>query len=166
MDSRHFEAIVRSVGTGATSRRGALRALAGAALGGVLARFGADGVGAQGACLDNGQRCGGERGTCCSGFCKRRKGTNKRFCKPAAGQGTCTVEQNACLDGSTCNGDASCACSVTAGGQSFCGGVGTCAACTRNAECEEVTGPGSKCIQCPGCFGVDTACRPQCPTRV
>ena len=39
MDSRRFEAIARSFGTGATSRRGALRALAGAALGGLLARW-------------------------------------------------------------------------------------------------------------------------------
>jgi hypothetical protein len=166
MDSRCFEAIVRSFGTGATSRRDALRVLAGAALVGLLARFGADGAGAQGACLDNGQRCGGELGTCCSGFCKRKRGTNKRFCRPAPGQGTCTIEQDACVDGSTCNGDSQCRCSVTTRGQSFCGGGGTCTDCTGDAKCEKLTGRGSKCVQCPNCFGFNTLCRPPCPTQV
>ena len=164
MDSVHFDRLARTFGQ-FRSRRQALRGPAGAALGGLLARFRADGAGAQGACLENGQRCGGERGTWCSGLCKRKSGSRRKLCQPAVGQGTCTVEQDGCVDGSTCNGDPiNCRCSITTRGHSFCRSGSVCMACKQDAECEGAMGPGSKCVRCPGCFGFDTLCARPCPT--
>ena len=141
-----------------------MRAALSAALGGLLAAQVRE---AKAVCLENGMRCGGERGTCCSGVCKRKPGTNKKFCRPAADQGTCTVEQDACTTGLfSCNGDQSCLCWVTPRGASFCGGPGgVCVACERDADCESAPVKGAKCARCPECPS-GTVCVQPCPTQV
>ena len=157
MDAHRFDTLTRTMAaTG--SRRWALRGLAGAAAAGALALVGVRGAAA--ACQVNGTRCtSGD--ACCSGLCKKKQGTNKKFCRQAPGQGTCTVEQNVCAGtGGSCNG-ADCACFVTAAGRSLCGDltagidvVTACGECPNGKVC--VRGGGS------GCAGVAFACVKPC----
>ena len=123
------------------------------------------------ACSPDGTRCGGSTGvTCCSGFCKRKRGTHKRFCHQAPSQSTCTVDRDVCVTASV--GDCSvvgtsCKCFVTTSGRSFCGELlkSVCTACTTNDDCTKVTGKGSACItDGPNCCGTSpTICIPPCP---
>jgi len=111
-----------------------------------------------GNCLHNGERCtvGPE---CCSGRCKRKPGTNKRFCRAAPGQGICTIESDTCRgDSSTaCNvaGTAPCFCYVSSRGFSVCGQAPvSCFKCTSDAECVDRPGDGQagdRCVRCASC---------------
>src|SRR5215213_2217254 len=104
------------------------------------------------ACLKNGQRCGGARGTCCSGLCKHKRGTHKKFCRQAANQGECTVEENECNGGSlscgTNNDGGNCVCYETTTGRSFCGAQSGVANpvhcdCTSDTQCVQRIGKGA-----------------------
>jgi hypothetical protein len=157
MHPRHFDRLTLTLSI-TSSRRAALRAvLSASALG--LAR--GQHVSALTTCSlkANGTRCS-DGVECCSGLCKRKKGSHKTFCRQAPGQGTCTIEQDECV--STCNDNVQCHCSVTTNGRSFCGGSEACTACTRDTECTKVTGKGSKCVQCATCSGIDTFCAAPC----
>ena len=162
MDAEHFDRLVLTL-TRARTRRSVLGLLA--ALG--LTRLVARDVAA--ACLANGRRC--LRTTdCCSGWCKRKRGTFKKFCRQAPEQGICTIESNSCTIGSPyCDVDRSgtCACFVTTRGFSFCGrGVIDCFACATNADCEQRTGEaGARCVPCSGaCAHInERACIRKCP---
>ena len=166
MDGERFDVLTRRLGaTG--SRRQLLRGVLGAALGAALGVAGVREAAA--ACLENGERCGREGDDqCCSGLCKRKRGTNKKFCRQAPGQGTCTIEQNRCTQGDVaavkCGASGTdCNCYVTAKGTSFCGAAKTsCFACVTNAACEDrppnpsVPGDsggqrGDVCVLCIGC---------------
>jgi hypothetical protein len=168
MDQVRFDRLAITIGQRIT-RRSALSLLA--ALG--LAGLGSKGAGAQQGGLVNGQPC--DSGSqCASGFCKRKKGTNKRFCRQARGQGICSIEFNTCevagelVCGTTSGGD--CTCYVTSRGYSFCGVVDVCFACQKNSDCEnrpEVGQAGDRCVVCATCTGnfFGRACVRTCPNR-
>ena len=146
MDADRFDAVARSF-----SRRAGVRGLAAVALGVV----GTQRAGAQ-TCTTNGLPCtDGEQ--CCSGRCKRKRGSRKKFCRAAPDQGTCTIEDDTCDGGSSaCDaaGTSSCICHVTSGGFSFCGATssGTCFTCTSDRGCARRPGVGQRgdrCVQCP-----------------
>ena|SRR5215216_3577972 len=123
-------------------------------------------------CSPDGTHCGGSTGvTCCSGLCKRKRGTHKRFCRQAPSQSTCTVERNACVNGPAgdCSaGGTTCKCFITTGGRSFCGELlkTRCTVCTTDGDCTKVTGKGSACgTNGPNCCdSTATFCSPPCPT--
>jgi hypothetical protein len=159
----------------AGSRRGALRALL-AVAGSALSLAGGQRVSAQN-CAAAGKRCGGGREPCCSGWCKRKRGSSKKFCRQADNQGVCTVVDNICAGSShVCGRNASgapvCLCFVTTSGRSFCGAEeqiqpGNCD-CVSNQECEQRIGKGAKCIQVDqfcddACPGSTTGCKAPCP---
>ena len=166
MNPTRFDHLVIVLGR-RTPRRsfvGLLAALGGT---GLLAR---DGVAAT--CSPDGTRCGGSTSvTCCSGLCKKKRGSHKKFCRPAPSQGTCTVELNGCVNGAASNcsvGGTTCNCFVTTSGRSFCSELlkVKCTACTTDDQCTEHTGKGSACItNGPNCCSntFSTFCAPPCP---
>jgi hypothetical protein len=168
MDQAHFDRLAIAVGRRIT-RRSALRLLA--ALG--LTGAGSQSAAAQLGGLVNGQPCtSGPQ--CASGFCKHKKGTHKKFCRQAKGQGICSIEFNACESAGElvcgANGGGDCTCYVTSAGYSFCGAEDTCFACQTNSDCEQRPGVGEKgdrCVVCTGCSGVffGRACVRTCPSR-
>ncbi len=178
MDGPRFDALARRL-SATGSRRAALRALAAS-----LVTFSLDWRIVQAdhtPCTRkaNGERC--TRGSeCCSGRCKRKRGTNKRFCRKAPGQGICTVVENICETQSVeCNtpGTPQCVCFVAEDGFSFCGRnadiVERCFICDSDADCEKRDGgqPGDRCVYCGGTLCTnrpvgninDTACISRCP---
>jgi hypothetical protein len=166
MDADRFDALTRRLGA-TDSRRRVLRGTLGAALGGLLAAAGMPGdAAAQLGGLADGQPCtSGEE--CSSGRCKRKRGTRKKFCRHAPGQGTCIADVDACVDSpSTCNNDPSCVCFVTTRGWSVCAvSALTCVACDGDGDCEQVIGKGSRCIRCDDCLvSTGFACVRPCPT--
>jgi hypothetical protein len=154
----------------AGSRRAALRALL-AVAGSALSLAGGQRVSAQD-CAAAGKRCGGGREPCCSGWCKRKRGSSKKFCRQADNQGVCTVKHNYCVTGSPPCGlddsDNECLCFVTTTGRSFCGLGGFSAqdcGCTSDKACETL-GAGAKCVQADvacGCASSTSACLRPCP---
>ena len=166
MDSERFDRIVITLGRQAP-RRSLLGLLAGLGLTGFAVRD----IAAQGDCLPDGFRCGGSRGTCCSGWCKRKRGTSKKFCRAAPGQGTCNIGANFCNNNSPLcdSGSQSCVCYVTSRGYSICAqSPAECFACETDTDCEKRTGvgqAGDRCIECADCAvaGTDNrACVHQC----
>jgi hypothetical protein len=158
MDSEHFDRLAIALGR-QIPRRSLLGLLGG--LG--LTRYVTREVAAQ-ECLPDGTRCGGERGTCCSGWCKRKHGTNKRFCRAAPDQGTCNIGLNFCNNNSPLcdSGSQSCVCYVTNRGYSVCGqSPAECFACETDAHCEKRPGgqAGDHCIDCADCAGAGTDSR-------
>ncbi len=168
MDSERFDRLVIELGR-QMPRRSLLGLLGGLGLTGYVTRK----VAAQG-CLPDGTRCGGSRGTCCSGWCKRKQGSKKQFCRAAPDQGICTTVRDFCAENSALGCDAgrtgSCACYVTSRGYSFCGqSPGECFACEQDADCEkraDVGQPGDRCVECAFCADRGTnnrICIHRCP---
>ncbi len=84
MRDEQFDELARGFAA-TTSRRQAVKLLAGAAAGGLLALVGAPRARAHhkpGHCKDLGRHCGNDK-QCCSGFCDREQ----HICRPAAGCG-------------------------------------------------------------------------------
>jgi hypothetical protein len=169
MDPAHFDRLAITVGQRIT-RRSALSLVTALGFTGIRSQ----GAGAQLGGLVNGEPC--SKGfECASGFCRRKKGTNKRFCRQAKGQGICSTEFNACEAGGnlvcgTATGGGDCNCYVTGSGYSFCGVEDTCFACQTNSDCEQRPGVGQKgnrCVVCAGCTGnfFGRACVRTCPNR-
>jgi hypothetical protein len=170
MDGSSFDALARSLTGAAHTRRQVLTGLAGSALATLaealgFAEAGATHVG----CLHVGERCT-DPSQCCSSQCKRKRGTNKRFCR-AHHVERCTAAKDVCLTGEFGCGDGSCFCWRTTGGANFCGGnVSTdrvCMECTADAECAEaLETPGAACIDlsggCSDCPGSTTLCAKPC----
>jgi hypothetical protein len=109
-------------------------------------------------CIDVGQPCAGKAHLCCSGICegkKPKKGKkDKRRCA-SHDVGGCLANQDSCETGAiacTTSANKSGFCQQTTGGASYCAasGAGDCAACTKDADCEEAFGPGAACIVCGG----------------
>ncbi len=165
MDTRRFDALVRTLGT-AGSRRSALRALLGAAFGVASGLLGLKDAAA--ACATNGTRCGRARDApCCSGICKRRRGTHKRFCRAAPNQGICTTETNACFGTSfPCQAGPtfSCNCYGTKSGTAFYGQNGAFCQdnCSTDAACAP-RGQGARCLG-PETLCCADGCVPPCDT--
>jgi hypothetical protein len=143
---------------------------------GLLAALGLTGLGRQAAaaCSGSSTRCG--RATdpeCCSGRCVRKRGTNKRFCRQAPGQGICDIDQGLCGLGRSISCGAAadrCVCQRTTQGYSFCSGGRICVDhCETNADCEKRDGGrrGDRCIVAPQCCSVSSrACALPCPSTV
>ena len=167
MDGRRFDGFTRGLAS-ATGRRQVIKGIAGSAVAGALALVGLREAAADhGLCRHDGERCvtGSE---CCSGRCVKKKGTTKRFCRPAPGQGTCTTEQDACRGTSAiCNNDPNCNCQVRRNGFSVCAKKGACAPCVTDQDCRDTPGFGPKamCVRCQVCPAEGyTGCADPCPT--
>src|SRR5215208_1663025 len=111
MDPTRFDRLTQMLST-AGSRRAAL------ATGAALVLAGWQRVSAEPTCAATGERCG--RATdlpCCSGWCKRKRNSRKKFCHQADNQGVCTFEEANCISSSIfCGFDDSgneCTCYVT-----------------------------------------------------
>jgi hypothetical protein len=178
MDGTSFDALARRL-SATGPRRGALRALAAGLVAGSLGWRGEPAAAATCNVKANGDRCtsGGE---CCSGRCKRKKGTHKKFCRKAPGQGICTVADNVCDAGSpSCNVPSTpqCLCYVAENGFSFCGRLpeqtpDRCFKCNSDADCKKRPGAqaGDHCVYCIGTCTNNpsgntngTACISKCP---
>ena len=177
MDANRFDALTRRL-SASGSRRTALRAVAAGVVAAALGLRGPEEAGAK-ACSRNRARCGrAGDAPCCSGRCVRKRG--KRLCRPAPGQGICTIEFDRCRAGSDpaqlkdCGaaGGGDCHCTVTIAGYSRCSsGSLECVHCTSDATCVEwATNNGRprastyQCLSCADCSaaGVTTACAPSC----
>lgn len=162
MDGDRFEALARLVT--ASSRRGALRCLAGAVLAlGWVTRRPAGGLARKRkrkpafnafGCVPVGKPCRGKNGVCCSGVCqgkKPKKGKPDRSRCAAHNTGGCLAAEQGCGP----NPDVPCGagglCLATTGNAGFCGRVqdAACAACRRDADCPAATfGAGAACVVC------------------
>ena len=168
MDGKRIDRLAQAMASG-TSRRTVMRALAAGALG--LLGLGSAGRAAAthgGSCRHNDAPCR-SGSQCCSGRCIGPT-RDKRTCRHAAGQGTCTIERNSCpADGDpfACGTENSvtCRCYVRANGASYCGRSQTwCHACDSDIDCVEFLGQGeARCVRdcCPS--GTGTACTLPCP---
>lgn len=173
MDGECFDLMTKTLVGGRTSRRRVLRGLAASALGLALSRLGLAetaaqeaGATAQSGCRKETKDCRRDN-QCCSGVCRQKT------CRRAPNQGTCTIRKNVCTtgasDGTRCgiaSEEDECHCAVTTSGASFCAGLGTCVACTSDADCTAVTGPGSACLRpgdrCCSFGGEGTSCFAPC----
>jgi hypothetical protein len=170
MDATDFDQLAVAVGQ-RTTRRIALGLLAALGLAGLMREE------AAAACLLDGARCGGDRGTCCSGWCKKKGGSRKKFCRQAPDQGICTIENDFWAGNDTsCNNltGTPCICMVTSRGYAFCASFNSdvaCFNCRNNADCEKRTEPhagqpGDRCIDTGVMNCLDTnhrACAHKCP---
>jgi hypothetical protein len=167
MDAKEFDTLARSL-TNPRSRRGALAAVVGGALGLVgLAeteakkkkkkkpKFNEFG------CVNFGGFCKNST-QCCSGICEGPKG--KTRCG-AHDFSTCQAGQNACDDAAavpcvSSTGANTAACDTTTGNAPYCSADGDCFACTKDADCVPFCGERAACIRCADCAneGVTTAC--------
>jgi hypothetical protein len=164
MDADRFDRLVLTL-TRASTRRSVL---------GVLSALGLTGLAARDVaavpCLVNGRRCL-QGSACCSGRCQLKRGTTKKFCRRAPGQGICTIENNYCVNGSpVCESTGvSCRCFVTTRGFSYCGAAAyVCRKCTTDASCQQRAGgnPGDRCVRCATCPQTNNrACASACPDR-
>ncbi len=169
MDGRQFDTLTRRL-AGGVSRRRAVRALTGVALGLVVVV--PEGGVAAAACLREGEAC--KRGRqCCSGKCA--KGAKGRTCRRVPSQGICTNRMRSCSDtaeGPECGaGSLVCTCNTTLAGRAFCGSsLGTDAGtteCRSDLECAQRFGNGAACVRGAG-VGPCTIdfCQLPCPDPV
>jgi hypothetical protein len=108
-------------------------------------------------CLDVGDPCQRAR-QCCSSICEGQRG--KMTCR-AHDEGVCTPRRNACVNGGVtiCNPDnPKSACVLTTGKAAFCADSARsdlpdpCQRCSRDADCQNVFGPGAACVDMRGDF--------------
>jgi hypothetical protein len=134
MDAAQFDRLALSL-TRPSTRRSIVAVLGALGLTGLLARDAA-------ACGAIADRCGRPTDPeCSSGRCVRKRNSYKRFCRPATGQGICTIDSDSCASSSSSCGTPNCACfrrqngaSVCAGGDTFCGFAGNC----TDTKCREL----------------------------
>lgn len=116
-------------------------------------------------CLDGGAACTDDF-DCCETSCIDGICTN----------GTCDAAKEVCVNGSDPDdpfcGFSYCFCLSTTTGEPYCGGFydipDECSGCSVDADCEEVTGPGSACVIAEDCCEQQgeepvTLCFPPCP---
>ena len=179
MDGARFDRWTRLLAADPASRRGALRLLAGGALGAVLARLGAEGAVAQDECLPLRSSCSTSNPSrCCSGHCSRttslcclpasnkcKKGTQccSTLCKGPTGKKKCRCNDGrlpckgvCCATGETCrNGTCGKDCQVN----SDCGTSTRCQdrVCDENNRCTIVNKQlGTQCDDSTICNGRET----------
>lgn len=151
MDGERFDRWTKTLTTGTGSRRAALRLLAGGALAGILARLSLEEAAA--GCGKVGDKCGGDRGDCCTGArCKNGRCRCKRGWLDCDGNGRCenlrTNPSNCggcgtvCPSGSCING----ACTCATAGSSACP-VGCTCTFRRGFTETACIGPTSACDQ-------------------
>jgi hypothetical protein len=162
MDSERFDRLALAL-TRPSTRRTIMAFLCGLGLTGLLTRDAA-------ACDANTVRCA-SNADCCSGRCVRKRGTDRKFCRPAVSQGVCTIDSNYCASeaGTSSCGSPDCNCYRRQNGASVCATVSNCAFsgnCT-NAKCRALLGNEKAfCAmsQIDGCCnGVTGACVLPCP---
>jgi hypothetical protein len=167
MHATRFDALTRSLGTGA-SRRGALA--------GVLGALGALGAGALPlvtglakskksrnrkknrpkpnayGCLNVGQKCNGKNSKCCSGICQGKKPKrgkkDKRRCV-AHDTGGCVVSERQCgakVPTCTTSVNRVGGCLTTTGNGPYCADFITGHLCSKDADCRAVCGPLAACF--------------------
>jgi hypothetical protein len=150
MKQQRFEALVRKLASPSSRRLTLLKIVFAAGVGERMARVGLDAASVVAAgCLANGKRCA-RANECCSGMCRGRKG--KKRCRPAPGQGSCTIDKDACSGAgarATCSAGsgADCVCFRRTNGAAFCadGRFDFESACRPCAECPA----GAVCISAP-----------------
>ena len=170
MENERFDAIVKALAAGASSRRVVL----GMTLGGLLGSFrpaselpsaaaGVESANAFG-CLPVGRKCRGNDAACCSGRCagkRPRHGQPDRRQCVAHNTGGCIAAQDWCAGTEVACGTGG-VCYRTTGDASFCaqnaGGTpptATCAVCAKDADCEtQGFGVGAACLACASCTSV------------
>src|SRR4051794_9188679 len=166
MESDRFDRLTRTLAAGHTRRATVwLLTLS------VVAPFwpsSIDGTLAASACGKNAARCGRPGDPpCCSGLCKRKRGTHKLTCHAAPSEGVCTILKDRCAGDTTiCGTDRAgdCRCYITNAGLSVCGsnqyvylGSGPC---ETDADCDEQYGSPAACIKAPGDCCTDPPCFP------
>ncbi len=169
MDAAYFDSLVRSLDHHA--RRAVLGVLGGG-LAALLSRRGIGDVAARKGkkklkrnaygCVNVGGKCRGKDAVCCSGVCagkKPKKGEKDKSRCAARHVLECQAGADSCLgDTTVCATDGSCY--QTTGQASFCGRIGLCVDCKKDADCANVgLGPSAACVVCPSiCPGTSTLC--------
>jgi hypothetical protein len=162
MHAIRFDALSRSLGTGA-SRRSALAGVLGALGGGALPlvtglakskksrKKNRPKPNAYG-CLNVGQRCNGKNSKCCSGICRGKKPQkgkrDKRRCV-AHDTGGCVVSERQCgAKVPTCTTSVNHVggCLTTTGNGPYCADFITGHLCSKDADCRAVCGPLAACF--------------------
>jgi hypothetical protein len=118
MDPRRFDRLTQTLFT-ARTRRATLTTFltaAGSALGlGALLAGEALAI-----CLADGASCL-QSDDCCSGLCKKKRHSHKKFCRAAPGQGICMIAEDFCgPTSSLACGSPDCSCARRANGASVC----------------------------------------------
>lgn len=175
MDANRFDDLARSLND-TLSRRRLARGIAAVALAQVALLGSGSGNGLarkrrnkvkknQYGCVDVGNKCYGKDAKCCSGICD---GSGKRSKCAAHDEGSCTRNDNSCLESVSCGVGGEC--HRTTGKAGFCGEPNTCDChpCKKDKDCElELGMEGAACIVCitdneGSCVGVNgsrgTAC--------
>ncbi len=152
MDGVRFDRWTKTMATGATSRRGALRLAMGSGLAAVaLGAATSDAL----ACRKNGKSCDDKKqnGDCCSGICRSGK------CRSNQAAVGCTVRSgDSCKQSNSlvpCPKNPVGFCVLLDDGKPFCAFFGDCVFCRSDDDCTELSGgiPG-KCIKtCQACRG-------------
>jgi len=175
MDGKRFDSLARTIGR-RRSRRGAIQALAAAALTAASVRVGLSEEPVAAAqvtterrfgCSAVGDSCNGNDSNCCSGRCEGKKEKKKKKGKRdrkdrrdksrcvAHDEGGCTGGEDTCSDGLqvACGRRGDGACFQTTGNAGFCGQIDrgsppsfACADCNRDQDCVDQG------------FGSDAAC--------
>jgi hypothetical protein len=157
VDADRFDRLTIAVAK-RTTRRTALALLSGLGLSGLLVQD------AQAQCGNNGSRCQ-KSDDCCSGRCKRKRGTGKKFCRSAPDQGICTIASDYCPGTFTICGsaqdDSICYCFRRPNGASICARYDPTNKCNFTGECTDAkcratfaTYPNGKkafCGRCDNC---------------
>ena len=172
MDSRHFDAMVRSL-------IGPRRSLLAGIVGGALAMAGANPRQPAAAgkrkplerneygCVPIGKGCRGNDNVCCSGICegkKPKKGKRDRSmclahdvagCKPGQQSWSCGTTSYPCT---TSTGNPLGGCQTTTGDAGYCAAILHCLPCRKDADCQsQLNNPLAACIGCVAC-AEGTAC--------
>lgn len=151
MDGSRFDGLVKTLTVRPGSRRGLFRIVATGLLGAGLGGLGF-GVRAA-ACKPKGLPCNAGK-PCCSGLCKGP--TGRKTCRPATGQGTCTILKDTCEVGGQaafCGpAGAGCSCFIRPNGAAFCANTSSfdclpCAKCPAGTVC--VKARNGLCVACP-----------------
>ena len=168
MDRQRFDALLMSLADESLPRRTVLRLVVAAPLAGLLARVGAGQRATAASCRQNAKPC--DRGNqCCSGVCRGRR--DRKKCRPAPGQGTCTILKDTCEIGgqaAACDPElnATCVCFIRPNGAAFCADPTTfdclpCAECPTGTTC--VRARNGLCVSCPiGTGATETICVRPC----
>jgi len=116
MDPHRFDRLTVAVAHRAT-RRSALALLSALGLGALVSEH------ALAVCAADGASCL-QSDDCCSGLCKKKRHSPKKFCRAAPGQGICTIAEDTC--GPTVSiecGNPNCQCARRANGASVCANI-------------------------------------------
>jgi hypothetical protein len=167
MDAEQFDSVAKALGQ-SNSRRGVVRTLTGAVVGGLLVAVGVGeagakkknkkkkhdngrrGVKAQGnPCKKGGVPCGKGKNACCTGG----KTCQRGLCVTTACAPNCTGKCGGASDGCSGTCDAACpgtcspacsyptSCRTSVDGMSFCSSGGYCRPCTSDAGCVVLSDP-------------------------